>query len=236
MNYQNIAIGTLIATVIGAVGYRGIAVMKEQSSYITTNGLSDRNVVSDTAVCDLKIVVEGHTIQEAQEKMKKDYDKVIQFLTKEGITKEEIADTDSYIEDKYRWGNREKEKIARYEMSDTINIKSTRVTKIKELRSKLTELTSQGINITNNTRYYYKNFDKLRIEMMKEAAKDSENRAHNVAESVGATIAGIRNLKSGRFSISPEDSNYTNVDEWAEEHSIKKRIRVIVTGTFNLKR
>ena len=235
MNTQNIAIGAIIAAAIGTVGYKGIAVIKEQSSYITTNGLSDRHVISDSAVCDLKIITEGETVKDAQAKMKKDYETVTQFLKKEGITPEEIADTDSEIEDKYRWGSDNKEKIARYEMITTITIKTQRVEKIRDVRAKLTELTGQSIQITNNTRYYYKNFDKLRIEMMKEAAKDSENRAKNVAESVVAKISGMRSMSSGRFSVSPEDSNYTSNDTWAEEHSLKKRIRVIVNGTFNLK-
>ena len=72
--------------------------------------------------------------------------------------------------------------------------------------------------------------------MIKEATLDSQERAQNVAETLGAKITGLRNLSTGRFAIYAEDVAVTQewADGWKEEASKKKRIRIIVTGTYNL--
>ena len=70
--------------------------------------------------------------------------------------------------------------------------------------------------------------------MLQEAAKDSETRAQKIAETFGAKIIGLRNFTSGKFSISAEDAAVTSDNEWYEEYSLNKRLRVVVTGTFNL--
>ena len=93
------------------------------------------------------------------------------------------------------------------------------------------------IDIENNFRYFYKDIAKLRIDMIKEATLDSENRANNIAETLNKQVTGLRHLHTGRFAIYAEDVSVTQdyASEWTEEKSKKKRIRIIVTGTYNLK-
>ena len=169
--------------------------------------------------------------------MKKDKTAVLKFLKDEGFSNDEISAIISDIEDKLRYASGEgMEKKLRFEMSDIIVIKTQNLDQIKKSRPKLNELMEQDIRIKNDVKYYYKDIDKLRVEMVNEAAKDSENRAKNVAGSVGSKITGLRSLSCGNFSIVSDDSSITSEGDWNEgADSIDKRVRVVVHGTFNLK-
>ncbi len=238
MNIQNLVIGTVAIAVVGFIGHKGIETIKQNNSYITTNGLSDRYVVSDSAIWTLQIAAEGKNIKEAQEKMKADTDTVLKFLKKEGIKDEEITNQTPKIEDRYRWGSGSNEKsLPRFRVFNMITIKTQRLEQAEKAQEKTTELLENNIDIENNFRYFYKDIAKLRIDMIKEATLDSENRANNIAETLNKQVTGLRHLHTGRFAIYAEDVSITQdyASEWTEEKSKKKRIRIIVTGTYNLK-
>ena len=239
MNFQNLVLGGIAIAVIGSVSYKGVDLIRQNSSYIKTNGLSDRHVISDSAVWKIRVITESNNIQEAQAKMQKDMNDVLKLLRDKGIRDEEIMDISSDITDKFRWTDTPNNKMPRFEVENTIFVRVNTLGKIEksvhQAKKKMSELIEKGIRVTNEIHYYYKDIDKLRVEMIKEAAKDSKNRAENVAESIGAKITGVRNLSSGRFSIYPEDQSVPTEYNRAEERSMKKRVRVIVSGTYNLK-
>lgn len=120
-------------------------------------------------------------------------------------------------------------------MTIRICIKTNEMNKIKMIRGKLASLHEQNIDVSDNIKYIYTKINKLRIDMLQEAAKDSEKRAFKIADALGAKITGLRNFASGKFSMTAEDQSITSDNEWHEEKSINKRIRVVVTSSFNLK-
>ena len=237
MNIQNLATSVVALGLIAFISYEGIDLVRTNGSYIATNGVSVRHVVSDSAVWRITVTTEANSVKEAQEKIKKDKPAVLKFLKDEGFSEGEISATNSDIEDKFRYASSEAmEKKLRFEINDVIIIKTQNLDQIKKSRPKLNELMEQDIRLSNDVKYYYKDIDKLRVEMVNEAAKDSENRAKNIAGSVGSKIKGLRSLSCGSFSIVSDDSSITSDHDWSEgADSIDKRVRVVVHGTFNLK-
>lgn len=235
MNIQNMVTGALIVAVVGGIGLKALNVVEKNNSYISVKGLSDRNVVADCAMWKITVITEANTIKEVQEKMNKDMDVVTKFLKTEGITDAEIVDTYSKTHDKFYYGGeREGTRTKRFDLKGKIKIRTNDIGKVRAIKSKFSQLQEQGININDEVKYVYTKIDQLRIEMLQEAAKDSENRAQKIAETFGAKIVGLRNFASGKFSISAEDATVTSDNEWYEEYSLNKRLRVVVTSTFNL--
>lgn len=237
----------LAAIIAGTfLGYKTTELITQRSSYISTNGVSMRRVVSDCAVWGITIKTEANSIKEAQEKLKKDKQIVMDVLAEEGFTNEEIETAESSIVDNYEYDpygsasyrDKQVENLkdkCRFTIKDNISIKTQDIGKIKKAKARLGEMMEKNINIGDNVRYFYKDMGKLRIEMINEAAKDSQNRAQNIAESVGAKIKSLRDLYCGNFSIVSDDTSVTKSDDWREgEESIDKRVRVVVHGTFNL--
>ncbi len=235
MNIQNMITGLLAVAIIGGVGLKTLNVIEKNNSYISVKGLSDRNVVADCAMWKITVVTEANTIKEAQEKMNKDMDIVTKFLKTEGIMDTEVTDTYSKTRDKFYYGcERDNTRTKRFDLKGKIKIRTNDINKVRAIKSKFSQLQEQGININDEVKYVYTKIDQLRIEMLQEAAKDSETRAQKIAETFGAKIIGLRNFTSGKFSISAEDAAVTSDNEWYEEYSLNKRLRVVVTGTFNL--
>ncbi len=222
---------------ITSIGYKGLDLIKSNNSYISTNGLSVRHVASDEAIWNITIINESDALKDAQEKLKKDKNFVLEFLKKCGFSTDEVSEGAIKIEDRLRYSSsKDMGEKKRFEIRETVSIKTQNLNLIEKSLTKLSELIEKNIQIEDSAKYFYKNLDKLRVEMIKEATKDSQNRAKNVAESINTQISGIRNLSTGNFSIMSEDSSATSENDWTEgENSVKKKIRVVVHGTFNLK-
>lgn len=238
MNIQNLAVGVLAVAVLGGIGIKAVKVLEQNNSYISVKGLADRSVVADNAVWTISVETEGNTVKEAQEKMNKDLETVTKFLKNEGIAEKEIVDINSKTHDKFYYGNSGSTddcKVYRFNLKNSIKINTNEIQKIKVIKSKLAKLQEQGVQIGDEIKYIYTKFNELRIEMLQEAAKDSEKRAQKIAEALGAKITGLRNFASGKFSMSAEDESATSDREWSEEGSLNKRIRVVVTSSFNMK-
>ena len=235
MNNQNLIVGLLAVAVFGAIGYRGIDAIKNNNSYITTNGISERNVEADRATWTITLNTSANDVKEASSKIKEDIATTLKFLNAAGITSDEIYDTDFEINDKHRWGDHSKDDISqRYYVKVSIVIRTGQVDTVKKLRPKLDELISKGLQITSDVCYFYSQLSKLRIEMINEATKDSESRANSIAKILGVRIKGLKHLSTGKFSISRQDSSSTESNDYYEERSPNKKIRVVVNGTFNI--
>ncbi|MDR1390749.1 MAG: hypothetical protein LBI95_00005, partial [Holosporales bacterium] len=82
---------------------------------------------------------------------------------------------------------------------------------------------------------FYKDFEKIKIEMLEEATLDSRIKAEHIAESVGSQVLSVHSLNTGVFELTPEDSSATTNETWNERLSWRKKIRVVVHGAFFFK-
>lgn len=211
---------------------------------ICTNGLSTMEITSDYAIWCISITNETKAnVKDVQTKRNADKKAVLNFLKQHDldgcIVEEDFRITDN-------WQNRDssdnKDK-PRFVVTDKFRIKSSDISKIKKVVAETGEvLLSAGINVSNHVRYIYSHLDELRLEMIEEAARDSRNRAEHIAQTSGCKIKKIISLETGKFSITPDDTNevtadpdrwyYRNDDEG--ETSLKKRIRVVVHGSYRI--
>ncbi len=212
---------------LGIVLCYGIGVFKYHNSYIATNGVSIRHVVSDEAIWNLKIIAEANTTKEAINKLQADKKILLEFLKDSGFSQKEISEEAVTVEDNFRYSSDNNK--ARFSARTAFCIQSQNLEVIKNSALKISELMEKNIWPESKVRYLYKDMDKLRIDMIKEATKDSKNRAEKVADSLGIKILGIRNIATGKFAIFSEDASILFENDWTEgEESIKKRIKVVV--------
>lgn len=236
---KNLFTPAIIALGFGFFGFivqQAIDVVKYRGSYISTNGISVKHVVSDDAVWNLNVVAEANTAQKAQEVLQEQKRLVLEYLKNSGFTENEISEEPIVMSDNFKYSDYSKDsQKARFSAIATFHINSQNLDLIKSTSLKITDLTGlHNINLAeNNIRYLYKGMDKLRIEMIKEATEDSKNRAEKIAETLNIKLTGVRNIATGKFSIRAEDARLN--DDWDEgESALKKQIRVVVHGSFNL--
>ncbi|MDR2075300.1 MAG: SIMPL domain-containing protein [Holosporales bacterium] len=218
------------------IGYKAVEVVDKSKFYISTNGLSDKIVKADYAKWSISIVDETNSLKDTQEKRKSDKKIVVDFLKKCGFKESEISEGGVRIEDQLRWSSEgEKNSKKKYSITDYFFVQTPNVDLVEKSATKISQLMDQNIRIENNrVKYLYKDFEKLRIEMIEEAAKDSRNRADHIAKTSKRKIIGMRNFSTGRFSILAEDTSAESDRGWESESSIIKRVRVIVSASYDI--
>lgn len=235
MNHLKTVLNASWLIAVVGLGIYGIDAFKSVRSYISTNGTSTHLIESDEAVLVLEIENASTDLISAKDKRSEDRGIILEFLKQNGIDDSEIVETFSSVDDPGRWREQAPGENRKIFITDTIKVKSQKVYKIKEIAEKIYELLDRGIKVSARTSYYYKKLDDLRVKMLEEATVDALGRAKNVAKTSGLDIAGLRNLQTGRFVLAPEDSSISKEDNWGEESSLKKKISIVVTGTFNIK-
>jgi hypothetical protein len=199
---------------------------------ISTNGLSERTVKSDSAVWAITIVNETDDIASANGKRAADKQELMDFLLKSGFETSSISEMSPQIDSNVK--NDDTVKPAKkYTIHDKFVVRTDKV-QLVEKSLNLAQLVDKGIEVRSTASYYYSGLDKLRVEMVDDAAADSQNRAKRIAETTGAKLLGLRHLNTGSISITADDASSANKNTCDGEHSAVKRIRVVVHGTFDI--
>jgi hypothetical protein len=124
--------------------------------------------------------------------------------------------------------------LKKYTIHDGFVVRTDNV-ELVEKSLNLAQLINKGIEAQSTVEYYCSDMDKLRVELVEEAAADSQNRAKQIARITGVKIVKLRNLSTGLFSIMAEDELAPREYYYDDGvHSIQKNVRVVVHGTFDI--
>lgn len=239
MDKKGLIVSIVALGIVAYFGYSVLDLKRQSDKYISVNGLSERHLDSDLAVWNIGIIAEADSIKDAMSKVEEHEKIVVKFLKDAGFKEDEMSVRDSiYItdRDKRTYDSKEVENLkARFGITDTIKIETKDLKKLKQAYPNLARLMEQDVRITESINYTYTNFANLRIDMLKEATKDAENRAKQIAESIGSKVGNIKHLATGTFTVTADDAAIDREYSYGSEKSLKKRFRVVVHASFDLK-
>lgn len=229
--------GCIIATGLASFGY----VKSYDNRLIEVKGLSEKTVKADIGDMSISISNSGYAnLEDLYKKRISDKEKVIDFLKKQGITDDEIVNfsmnTSDYNEEDKTTSASGITTIDRkkfFRSDDTINIKTTQLEKINEIKSEIVKLSSEGVLLTYNYSYKLTNFINVKLEMMKEASQNARKNAEAFVEPQGVKIGKVAYLRQGEITIRAEDES-ENVSSWdsQESQSINKKLRLVIRAGF----
>ena len=221
------------------IGHKFIVFLEQNGSYITTKGLSDIMVRSDAARMTISIENESDLLQSIKTKRQSDQSIVKEFLLARGITSDEITGAASDIVDQNKYRSVKEIKKLNYKITDYIHVNSKNVDFVKKALDDLSQLLDQNIFATGYAQYFCTGLNKLRLDMIKDAANDAKERALMIIKISPNKTIELKNFTTGLFSISSEHSLASEGDSdrygGGAESSIVKRIRVVVNARFNIK-
>ena len=215
-------VGIAVFAIIAA---KGIGILDQSRHYISTNGLSERIVKSDKAKMIVSIITRksesndniNRTSYEARKKM-------TDWILTNGIKQEEIISSYSDLEYE-KWLDRDSKK---YTFTENIEIESRNVDVISSLKTKVRDYAREtNQEVSTKIAYDYTNYDKLRHEMLVEAAQDARNRADKLAKSIGKKVIDTRSIDTGRFSIS-------SCNDYNDKSIKEKKVTVVVKGIYDI--
>ena len=229
-----ILLGTacVLAALIGAFT---IFRLRAQSDLVSVTGSAKVEVVSDQVKWSSQITrtVRISALKSGYEQIAKDLELVKKFLSDQGITETEysigtVSMMEVYQQDSYA--------ERQYTLTQTIEVQSSDVAKLKAAADKSVVLISQGaIYSTVSLEYYYSKLPEARIELLSQAIADAKARAGELAKNSGKKVGSLKSATSGVVQV--QSRNSTDVSDYGyyDTSKIEKQITVTVKATFTLR-
>jgi len=204
------------------------------SQVISVTGSAHQDVTSDLAVWTAAFSAEGDQLAEAQQKLKADAARVMDFFQQRGITNAEISAIN--IQRLRLNANDDNSKTVGYRLRQTLRLESADVARVMELQQQSSSLVEAGVELDDlGIEFIYTHLAEAKIDMLAAATKDARARAEQIASQGGRKIRALRSAKMGVFQVTPRNSSDTSAEGINDTTSRDKTIRAFVSASFSLK-
>jgi hypothetical protein len=233
---SNILLAALLVSLgISSAGYFISQTLYKSKVALNTaevKGLAERRVEADTAYWTIQYTVSGSDkseIKQLYSESESDQGKIIDLLKRSGFTDEEIRPgIINYIKNEFRDEN-QKLVEEKHLLVGQIDVQTSQVRLVSQVRAKVNALIAQGLDVTNNApAYHFTKLNDIKPDMLKEATKNARLAANEFATNAGVTVGGIRSARQGGFTIRDVGQNY------GDTNKIEKDVRVVTNVTFFL--
>jgi hypothetical protein len=246
--------GVLVAAIIGVSALlcaaeltSAVVRVKSSREIIDVTGSARRSVHSDFIIWGGRITDRAPTLLQAYALLDAHSKKVQQYFTRSGIPRTQIFplavsttaihdlsknenDRPAYIQDP-------RQPIIAYELSQKIEIRSTRVDAIARLGSESSEMIRNGIVIqVEEPQYIYSQMGSLKLRILAEAAGDARQRADLIARASGSRVGQLRYARMGVVQIEGLYDSEGAEDSGANDtRSIDKKVTAIVHAHYAIR-
>ncbi len=209
-----------------------------KSENITVTGSAYKIVRSDRAKLGFDIQSKAKTQKEAYAIIKSQYPVVMEYLKQKGIDSKdiEIKPINSYFTYKTGPNGYSTNEIASYNASQEIQITSNDVEKIKNISTDIQNLTDKGVNLSIfRPEYFYSDLASIKIDLLKEATLDAQQRADSMLRAAGAKVGKVKQMRMGVFQITPPDSTMVSDMGVNDTTTIDKKVTAVANIVFKVK-
>jgi len=195
-------------------------------------GLAERRVKADRAYWKIQYTVTGASqadISRLYERSEADQTRIVSLLTESGFEPSEIVPgVIDYRTQEFRDENQKLVEV-KYVLVGSIDVETSKVQLVAEVRARLNKLIAQGLDIQNNPpAYHFTKLNDIKPDMVKEATTNARIAANEFAANAGVQVGGIRDAQQGGFIIRDVG------EEYGDSKSIEKDVRLVTTITFYL--
>ncbi|BAK71616.1 MULTISPECIES: SIMPL domain-containing protein [Arcobacteraceae] len=229
---SSFVLGFFIFIGLGTLGYfisSSFLKSKELERTVIVKGLSEKEVQANIVLWPIKFSATASTLDELSKKVESDTNKVLEFLNKYGVKKEDITVNSPSIIDKNANEFTERDYTLRYLANRTINIYSQDIEKIRDVSGKLFELSQNGIlfrvdDWDSKIEYLYTKLNEIKPAMIEEATANAREVAQKFAQDSNSKLGKIKKATQGQFEITSRDKNSEHI----------KNIRIVSTVEYYL--
>ena len=152
-----------------------------------------------------------------------------------GFNAEEIEDGPINVFDKNsrEWNDPAKDTTGHLILTGIVTLRSRNVDAVRATAARIGDLIRSSVIISGEPIYHFTKFLDLKQSMLPEATRNALQAATDLIAPTKAKLKGIRQAQQGMFTIRAKDA-YSDENSINEQASIEKRIRVVMTVTFNL--
>ena len=238
-------LGVCLLAGLAVAGYfvgRGTARFKAETRTVTVKGLVEREVAADEAVWTLTLRQASDDAMEAQGRVSRDRDAVVEFLKARGFKEAEIRRLPTRAVDKQA---REFDQPPgavrfRYLVTTAVVVRTANVELVQQALGATEELLKAGVLLDGDTggaanpRFVVSKFNELRPELLAAATRNARLIAQQFAADSGATVGRIHSANQGMIQIFGSDGNDES-GPFSPTSTPVKKIRVVSTLEFELR-
>jgi len=225
-----IVAGILLASLI-------FASKMPKNETITVTGSAYKIVKSDSGKLGFEIQVRALNQKDAYNTLKSQYPEIEKYLLNKGIEKNNIEtkSMNGYYNYKIVNGNSTNEIIG-YNASQSVEITSKDVDKIKEIATDIQSLLNKGITISvYQAEYFYSDLASIKVDLLKEATLDAKQRATSMLKAAGTNVGKVKQMRMGVFQITPPDSTMVSDMGVNDTSTIDKKVTAVANVVFKVK-
>ncbi|MFI3262081.1 MAG: SIMPL domain-containing protein [Rikenellaceae bacterium] len=218
--------------ILGAFLKSGIVSFKDSERVVLVKGLSERTVLADNVIWPIKYELGSNNLSALYDDIEESNKKIISFLEKNGISKDEVTIPMPVVQDLYadRYSNTSQIKF-RYYINSTVTVSSKKVEEVRKAMTKVSDLIKAGLAISSEkygmsqVKFLYNSLNDIKPEMIEEATKSAREAAEKFAKDSNSNIGKIKTASQGQFSINDQNADTPHI----------KTIRVVTTVQYYLK-
>ena len=204
-----LAIGLVIGAFILGNAYK-YKFKTSESINVTGNALKDFN--ADLVKWRATFSRKDFDLRVASDQLKADQIVVKNFLISQGIKPNEIVFEAVNISKDFQYGTDSNgasiSQFTGYNLSQDATIESKELDKIEKASREISNLISQGIELSSsNPNYYYSKLEDLKLELIAQASENAKQRAENIATKSGGSLGKLQKADLGIFQITGKNDN-----------------------------
>lgn len=196
---------------LGLFLYFGLGTFAERDRYVSVRGLAEREVKADHVIWPITYKITGNDLQNLYDNINADNEKIVRFLTANGMNKDEITVAAPQLVDLKadRYSN-QLGVVDRYNVTSVITVSTGKVDAARALMSRMGELLKEGVAIAasdygNSVSYEFNGLNKIKPDMIQEATRNAREAALKFAQDSESELGKIKNATQGLFSIEDRD-------------------------------
>lgn len=206
---------------------------------IGVKGYAETNVVSDVGKFSCSCSARGASLAEAYAKLQAGRTRVEEYLRQAGFADAEVeAGTIGTIKIcKRDEQGRETNEIEYYDVTQTLNITSTNVVRVKNVSTSITSLIKEGVDISaSSPEFYVSNLQDTKLQLLAKATEDAYRRAVTLAEGSHGKVGALSSAQQGVFQITARHSTDTSGGGMYDTATIDKTAKAVVTLEYTIDR
>lgn len=217
-------------------GYFSAKQISSAKQMIEVKGLSEKIVKSDLCVMTISVENIGETIEATQKQLQESVDIILSDLKKLKLNENDMLITShTYDQNTEDYKDGQKIMVRKFNMTKSIKISTSNIDAPKEVENMLSGWLAKNILVRCNYEYKLSDFNKLKKEMMIEAAQNARDCAKSFVGALGEEIGDLVYLNQGVISLSASDESEASSSWYEQTRSAEKKLRLVVRAGFKKK-
>jgi hypothetical protein len=220
-----------LAFLLGSLFIAGGIRDRGRNDTLSVTGSAKARITSDYAIWNASLTAQDGDAGAAGRRVAGWSKAVKAFLGSQGVKEDEL----SFSPISTSTVNDEKGNIKAYQITQSFEVRSSRVDAVSTLADKSQQLILKGIPLSANpVQYVYTKLASLRPKLLRQAVADARKRADTLVEATDAHLGKVRSVDVGVFQITAPNS--TDVSDYGvyDTSTLRKDVTAVVNLTFGL--